>query len=80
MRLGVFHNHYVWRGGEDAVVALEIELLRKAGAEVSLFTLDNREARLDSLAGRLRAGLRARGNPESARLVAEFLDGELQAH
>jgi glycosyltransferase involved in cell wall biosynthesis len=72
--VGVFHNHYVWRGGEDAVVALEIELLRKAGARVELFTLDNREAGLDSLAGRLRAGWRARGNPESARQVAEFLD------
>lgn len=74
MRVGIFHNHYVWRGGEDAVVALEIELLRKAGAEVQLFTLDNRDAQLDSLAGRLRTGWRARGNPESARLVGEFLD------
>jgi glycosyltransferase involved in cell wall biosynthesis len=74
VRVGIFHNQYVWRGGEDAVVALEAELLRKAGCEVQLFTLDNRDAQLDTLAGRLRAGLRARGNPESARRVAAFLD------
>ncbi len=74
MRVGIFHNQYLWRGGEDAVVALEAELVRKAGCEVQLFTLDNRDAQLDSFAGRLRAGLRARGNPESARRVAAFLD------
>jgi glycosyltransferase involved in cell wall biosynthesis len=74
VRVGIFHNQYVWRGGEDAVVALEAELLRKAGCEVDLFTLDNRDAKLDSLVGRLRAGLRARGNPESARQVAAFVD------
>jgi len=73
VRVGIFHNHYVWRGGEDAVVALEAELLRKAGLEVQLFSLDNRDAQLDSLAGRLRAGWRARGSSESARRVAEFL-------
>ena len=60
MRVGIFHNHYVWRGGEDGVVALEVELLRKAGVEVQLFTVDNRDAKLGSLAGRLRVGLRAR--------------------
>jgi glycosyltransferase involved in cell wall biosynthesis len=74
VRVGIFHNLYVWRGGEDAVVALEAELLRKAGVQVDLFTLDNREARLGSLAGRLRAGLRVRGSAESARRVGEFLD------
>ena len=73
MRVGIFHNPYVWRGGEDAVVALEAELLRKAGVEVQLFLLDNRDAQLGTLAGRLRAGLRARGSPEASRRVAEFL-------
>ena len=33
MRVAVFHNRYVFRGGEDAVVDLEMELLRKAGHE-----------------------------------------------
>lgn len=74
MRVGIFHNRYTERGGEDAVVALEAELLRKAGALVQLFTLDNREAGLGSLAGRLSAGLRVRGSAQSARLAAAFLD------
>ncbi len=74
MRVGIFHNLYVWRGGEDAVVALESELLRKAGIAVESFTLDNREAQLDTLPGRLRAGLRVRGSANSARAVAAFLD------
>jgi len=74
MRVGIFHNAYQWRGGEDAVVELESELLRKAGVAVERFTLDNREAELDTFAGRLRAGLRVRGSAESARQVAAFLD------
>jgi len=73
MRVGIFHNAYVWRGGEDAVVALEVELLRKAGVEVTLFTVDNRDAKLETFAGRLRVGLRARRSPDAARRVAAFL-------
>jgi glycosyltransferase involved in cell wall biosynthesis len=74
MRIGIFHNAYLWRGGEDAVVAQEAELLSKAGVDAKLFTVDNRDARLETLAGRLRAGLRARRSPDAARRVAEFLD------
>jgi glycosyltransferase involved in cell wall biosynthesis len=74
VRVGIFHNAYLWRGGEDAVVAHETELLRKAGVAVESFVVDNREAGLDSLAGRLRAGLQARRSPASARRVAGFLD------
>ncbi len=74
MRVGIFHNAYLWRGGEDAVVAQEAELLGKAGVDVRLFTVDNRDARLETLAGRLRVGLRARRSPDAARRAAEFLD------
>jgi glycosyltransferase involved in cell wall biosynthesis len=78
MRVGIFHNRYVWRGGEDAVVALETELLRKAGVEVRLFQVDNRDAKLDTLAGALRAGLRARGSAAAARETLAFLaEGEI---
>jgi glycosyltransferase involved in cell wall biosynthesis len=73
LRVGIFHNAYQWRGGEDAVVAFEAELLRKAGAEVATLVVDNREAGLSTLAGRLRVGLRARRSPVTARLVARFL-------
>jgi len=41
MHVGVFHNRYVFRGGEDAVVDLEVELLRKAGHEVHLFSVED---------------------------------------
>jgi glycosyltransferase involved in cell wall biosynthesis len=73
VRVGIFHNAYRWRGGEDAVVALEAELLRKAGVAVEALVLDNREAGLETLAGRLRAGLRARRSPEALRRVRAFL-------
>jgi len=73
VRVGIFHNAYTWRGGEDAVVALESELLRKAEVEVKQFGVDNRDADLDSLAGRLRTGLRARRSPAVGRRVDAFL-------
>ncbi len=41
MRIGVFHNRYAQRGGEDAAVDLEVEQLRKAGCEVHLFTVES---------------------------------------
>jgi glycosyltransferase involved in cell wall biosynthesis len=71
MRVAVFHNRYVFRGGEEAVVDLEVDLLRKAGHEVHLFTTDSRDVR--SLRTRLRAGFSARWNAEIARRVAAFL-------
>jgi glycosyltransferase involved in cell wall biosynthesis len=73
VRVGIFHNAYVWRGGEDAVVSQEVDLLRKAGVEVKLFTVDNRDAKLDTLAGRLRAGLAARRSHAVGRRVDSFL-------
>jgi len=72
MRVAVFHNHYVYRGGEDAVVDLEVDLLRKAGHEVQLFTVDSREIR--TIADRLRAGLGARWNAAMAARVSAFLE------
>jgi glycosyltransferase involved in cell wall biosynthesis len=73
VRVGIFHNRYVWRGGEDAVVAQEAELLRKAGTLVHVFTVDNREAGLGAPWGRLRAGLRVRWSGAAARRVAAFV-------
>jgi glycosyltransferase involved in cell wall biosynthesis len=73
MRIAIFHNRYVYRGGEDSVVDIEAELLRKAGHQVHLFTVDNREALAGSPLGAVRAGLRARWNPEIHRRVGEFV-------
>jgi len=74
MRVGIFHNRYIYRGGEDSVVDMEAELLRKAGHEVRLFIVDNREEIAGSALGALRAGLRARWNPAVYERVGEFLE------
>ncbi len=44
MRIGILHNAYLFRGGEDRVVATEAEMLRTAGHHVSTLVLDNRHA------------------------------------
>lgn len=73
MRIGFFHNRYQHRGGEDVVVDTQIELLGKAGHEVSLCTVDNREEIRDWRGG-LRAARRARWNPLTPERAVSFLD------
>ena len=41
MRVIVAHNRYRYAGGEDSVVRSEVEMLRRAGHDVSLFEADN---------------------------------------
>ena len=43
MRIAVFHNCYIHRGGEDAAVDFDVELLLKSGHDVRLFAVDSRE-------------------------------------
>lgn len=50
MRILVAHNRYREAGGEDAVVAAEIELLRDAGHDVWTLLRDNRDAPSSRLA------------------------------
>jgi len=77
MRIGIFHNRYLHRGGEDTVVEIETELLAKSGHDVRLLAVDNREEIADRL-GALRAGLRARRNPQTHARLRRFLaDGPL---
>lgn len=45
MRILIVHNHYRQRGGEDAVVACESELLRNRGHAVELFEKTNEGVR-----------------------------------
>jgi glycosyltransferase involved in cell wall biosynthesis len=73
MRVGIFHNRYRQRGGEDTAVDFEVELLRKAGHEVHCLVLDNREG-VAGPVGALRTAWHARANPHSERRVAAFLD------
>ena len=72
MRIAIFHNRYRERGGEDAVVEAQVELLVKGGHEVRLFGADNREE-IRGVSGALRAGRRARWNPEMGARLASWL-------
>jgi len=72
MRVAILHNRYAQRGGEDSVVETESELLRKAGCEVALFTLES-AGLVGSRTARLRAGLRARWNGDAAAALARWL-------
>jgi glycosyltransferase involved in cell wall biosynthesis len=73
MRVGLFHNRYIQRGGEDVAFDFEVDLLSKAGHQVEVFTVDNREEIGVSATAALRAGLRARWNPAAVRRVEAFL-------
>lgn len=73
MRVGIFHNRYRERGGEDAVVDAESVLLEKAGHQVASLIVDNR-AVITNPAEALRTARRARRNPETIARVHNFLD------
>jgi glycosyltransferase involved in cell wall biosynthesis len=73
MRIGFFHNRYRYRGGEDVVVDAQIELLAKAGHEVSLCSVDNREE-IQGFRAAARAARRARWNPLTPEKAIAFLD------
>lgn len=69
MRVLLLHNRYQVRGGEDAAVDLECEMLREAG-----FTVDLLEARNDEIAGAarmIRAALTVPYSISARRLVTE---------
>jgi glycosyltransferase involved in cell wall biosynthesis len=74
MRIALFHNRYLQRGGEDTVFDTEVDLLRKAGHEVHTFVVDNRESIGRSPLKKLRAGWRARFNADVHARVLRFLD------
>jgi glycosyltransferase involved in cell wall biosynthesis len=76
MRVAIFHNRYLHRGGEDSVVDVEVELLRKAGHSVRTFFVDNRDEIAGRVMGALRAGWSARWNRTAHSRVGEFLEEE----
>ena len=73
MRVGLFHNRYRQRGGEDTAFDVEVDLLSKAGHRVEIFTVDNAEEIGTSPLAALRAGLRARWNTATVRRLETFL-------
>lgn len=80
-RVMIVHNAYQQRGGEDAVVEAEAELLRSRGHAVRLFTAHN-----DAIAGMSRAQLALRTlwsgttTRDFAQAVEEFRPDLLHVH
>ena len=70
MRLLVAHNFYQQAGGEDAVFAAEVELLRRFGHDVETFTLRNDA--VDHM-GKLKALAATVWNRESHRSVGDLV-------
>lgn len=72
MRIMVVHNRYQQAGGEDAVYAAEVALLRDAGHEVVPLLFDNHE--IGGALGTARAALLTPYNPLSRRWVGRAID------
>ncbi|MFM7534099.1 MAG: glycosyltransferase family 4 protein [Rubrivivax sp.] len=70
MRVLIVHNAYQQRGGEDAVVEAEIELLRAGGVDVRAYTRHNDELREQ---GRLRSAVDALWSRRTTQEVGEVL-------
>jgi len=81
MRVLVVHNAYQQRGGEDAVVASEVALLREQGHEVSLHLRHNDDVKTASRVGvALQAVWSRQTGQDIAALVASFRPDVIHVH
>jgi glycosyltransferase involved in cell wall biosynthesis len=71
MRIVVAHNRYKYAGGEDSVMAAEVDMLRSAGHEVELLTADNRV--IEGLVAKIAAAGSLFHSPDSSRRMAELI-------
>jgi len=71
MRILVIHNTYQHAGGEDAVVAAELALLRNHGHNVAVYKRHNDELKLKS---KLFAAANAMWSMQSVREIAELCE------
>lgn len=69
MKILFVHNKYQFRGGEDATLQMECEVLAAKGHEVSVLEFSNDS--IDGLFSKMKAGLSALYNRKSAQLLAE---------
>ena len=80
-RVLIVHNAYQQKGGEDGVVASELELLRSRGVEVSVYSRHN-----DDITGMSRLALvgqtiwSKRTEADMAKRVADFHPDVIHAH
>lgn len=70
MRILMFHNRYLSRGGEDESTDMEVELLRSYGHEVDLVEMHNRSLAEQNL---LRVGMETVWSARVYRLVQQEL-------
>jgi glycosyltransferase involved in cell wall biosynthesis len=81
MRILIAHNAYQLRGGEDSVVAAEIELLRAHGNEVILYRRDNSDINeMSKPALALNTFWSKRTVNDLEKLIAEFAPDVIHAH
>lgn len=81
LRVLVVHNAYRERGGEDAVVEAEIELLRSRGHAVSVYARDNAElASIGSASAACAALWSMRTAREISACIREFRPDVVHAH
>lgn len=74
MRVGIVHNLYRWRGGEDSVFEAEVAQLRGIGVEVRTLVRHNTE--IHTLADRVTTALGAIWNFAAYRDVRRFIRDE----
>lgn len=82
MRVLIVHNHYQIRGGEDAVVAHEVDALARAGCTVETLTFHNDAIRtpLDRLRTAFEAPHAPRGVARVLEAVRRFRPDVVHAH
>lgn len=81
LRVLLVHNFYQLRGGEDAVVEAEIDLLRDRGHEVRTYFRHNRDIELQSLAASAAQTFWSRRScREVGKLVREFRPQIMHVH
>jgi glycosyltransferase involved in cell wall biosynthesis len=71
VKIALFHNHYVFRGGEDSAFAFQRDLLTAAGHSVHTHEADNR--RIQGRARRLKIALQAPWSKPAYQEVLKFL-------
>ena len=75
MKVLILHNAYRQKGGEDAVVEAESEMLRRHGVQVALHRVANDS--IGTLGDRIRTFARTRRNPDTERDVLATISREL---
>ena len=73
MRIAILHNRYREPGGEDAVVAAEVQLLRSRGHKVAEITVSNAEVLERGLVHTLRTLQRSAWNTDAYRRAREAI-------